>query len=112
MNEIVPYKRVILESPYAGQVMRNKEYALNCMLDMIERGEATFASHLLYPQVLDDEDIIQREGGILAGFSWMAVAELVAVYTDLGISKGMRQGMRQAEELGIPIVFRDLEWPI
>lgn len=47
---------VLLESPYAGNVELNVTYARACMRDCLKRGEAPFASHLLYtqPGVLDD----------------------------------------------------------
>jgi hypothetical protein len=39
---------VILESPYAGHVHRNKAYLQLCIRDCIARGEAAFASHQMY----------------------------------------------------------------
>ena len=53
MSEFVT---VIVESPYAGDVERNERYARACIRDCLLRGEAPFASHLLYTQagVLDD----------------------------------------------------------
>ena len=39
---------VIIESPYAGNVEENEEYARKCLRDCLMRGEAPFASHLLY----------------------------------------------------------------
>jgi hypothetical protein len=37
-----------------GDLRRNIRYAQLCVLDCLQRGEAPFASHLLYTQVLDD----------------------------------------------------------
>ena len=39
-------KLVILESPYAGDVEANVEYARACVRDSLSRGEAPIASHL------------------------------------------------------------------
>lgn len=83
-------KRVIVESPYKGDVRLNKGYARLAMLDSIFRGEAPFASHLLYTQMLDDNDTEERMLGITLGFAWRQVAHLVAFYVDLGMSDGMR----------------------
>ncbi len=49
-------KRVILESPYAGDIERNIAYARAAVNDSLIHGEAPIASHLLYTQdgVLDD----------------------------------------------------------
>ena len=42
--------RVILESPYAGDIERNVKYARMAVRDSLSRGEAPIASHLLYTQ--------------------------------------------------------------
>jgi hypothetical protein len=91
-------RRVIIESPYRG-VPRALEYARAAMADCLKRGEAPFASHLLYtqPGVLDDETPSERELGIRAGLHWGFVADATVVYTDLGITPGMRQGIASAE---------------
>lgn len=109
-------KRVIIESPFApviagGDPRRNIEYAKACLLDSLKRGEAPFASHLLYPQVLDDANPEQRKLGMEAGFAWMQVAEASCVYTDLGISGGMAKGVGIAEHYGIPVEYRTLGAP-
>ena len=103
-------KRVVIESPFAGDVERNIQYARECMSDSLKRGEAPIASHLLYtqPGILDDTDPAQRERGIKAGFAWNAFAELTVVYTDLGISKGMEYGIENAKAAGREIEYRSL----
>lgn len=103
-------KLVIIESPYAGNVSDNAAYARACMYDCLIRGEAPFASHLLYTQkgVLDDVDPAQRRLGIEAGLLWGARADLTAVYADLGISQGMEQGIKAADAARRPIEFRTL----
>ena len=103
-------RRVILESPYAGDVDVNVAYARKCLHDSLSRGEAPIASHLLYtqPGVLDDNNPAERQWGIDAGLAWKAVAEASVVYTDLGISSGMSYGIRAAEAAGIPIEYRKL----
>lgn len=83
-------KRVIVESPYKGDIKLNEGYARLAMLDSIMRGEAPFASHLLYTQILNDDDPNERTLGIMLGFAWRQVADLVAFYVDLGMSDGMR----------------------
>lgn len=81
--------RVIVESPYAGNVEANVAYARACLLDSLRRGEAPIASHLLYTQVLDDLIPEERELGIAAGLAWRHAAERAAFYTDHGWSAGM-----------------------
>lgn len=106
-------KRVIIESPYGGTpgvVARNIRYARACLRDSLLRKETPFASHLLYTQdgVLDDTDSGERSMGIIAGFSWRSVAELTAVYTDLGMTQGMKEGIKDAEVKGMPVQYREL----
>jgi hypothetical protein len=95
-------KRVLVESPYAGEVDDNEAYARACVLDCLRRGEAPFASHLLYTQVLDDAKPTERQLGIAAGLAWGVCADLVAVYIDRGVSSGMRKGIEAATNAGIP----------
>ena len=102
---------VVIESPYAGNVEDNERYARACMADSLARGEAPFASHLLYTQqgVLDDTSPAERDLGMRAGFAWGVGADAVAVYTDRGISAGMRAGIERAEAIGLPIEYRRLD---
>lgn len=101
-------KLTIIESPYAGDVEANVAYARECLKDSLKRGEAPYASHLLYTQALDDTNPKERMVGMLAGFAWGLKADLVAVYTDKGISKGMEEGIRRAEVNGTPIEYRTI----
>lgn len=103
-------KRVILESPYAGDVVRNINYARMCVKDSLQRGEAPIASHLLYTQegILDDTIENERIQGINAGLKWKEVADLQVFYIDYGISKGMQYGMDYAKEHNIPFETRKI----
>lgn len=103
-------KLVILESPYAGNVERNVNYARRCVRDSLLRGEHPIASHLLYtqPSILNDDVPEERQRGIDAGLAWRDVAEGTVVYTDLGITDGMKYGIKQMEKSGKPVVFRSL----
>lgn len=104
-------KLVIIESPYAGDVIRNEEYARQCVRDSLSRGEAPIASHLLYtqPGILDDTVPAERQWGIDAGLAWRHVADASVVYTDLGISRGMEYGIKAAQEAGRPIIYRSIK---
>lgn len=103
-------KKVIIESPFAGDVQKNIEYARKCMRDSLLRGEAPIASHLLYTQdgILDDNIPEERTLGIEAGLLWGKEAELTAVYTDLGLSGGMRYGISNAVAVGRHIEYRSI----
>ena len=101
-------RRVILESPFAGDIEAHVAYARRCLRDCLARGEAPIASHLLYPQILDDSIAAERALGIAAGLGWLRLAEAMVVYIDYGISPGMRAAMEAAEKLSLPIERRQL----
>ena len=109
MREVV-VRRVVLESPFAGDVERNLAYARRCLHDCLLRGEAPIASHLLYtqPGVLDDNKPEERKLSIEAGLVWGSLAVATVVYTDYGISGGMKFGIERAEKEGRPVEFRKL----
>jgi hypothetical protein len=101
-------RRVILESPYAGDVATNRAYLQRCIRDCLSRGEAPFASHQMYTDALDDSDPEQRKLGMLAGLRWLWCADAVVVYSDRGISPGMQWAIDQATS-HMPIEYRKLE---
>jgi hypothetical protein len=111
-------KLVIIESPFGKRVdgqpaspaemERNVSYARAAMRDCFKRGEAPYASHLLYPQIFDDAKPEERRAGMLAGWEWMRHADLVAVYVDNGRTPGMLDGMERAASLRIPVEERRL----
>ena len=86
-------KRVIIESPYAGDIGRNKKYLALCVADCLKRNESPYASHAFFTQFLDDLMPDERELGIIAGLAWAEAADYIVVYTDLGISSGMHLGI-------------------
>jgi len=102
------HKRVIVESPYAGDIEANVTYARRCMRDSLLRREAPILSHLLYtqPGVLRDEVPEERSHGIDAGLSWGCVAEKTAIYVDRGISGGMKYGIANAKTANRQVVIR------
>lgn len=103
-------QRVILESPFAGDMGKNIAYAKACMRDCLKRGEAPFASHLLYAQdgILDDNISGERQLGIEAGLCWGEAADKTVVYQDLGISEGMKVGIEQAEKADRVVEYRKI----
>lgn len=110
-TETVPtMRRVILESPFAGDVEANLTFVRACMRDCLLRGEAPFASHALYtqPGVLNDDVAAERAHGIDAGHAWLHGAQAVVVYTDRGKSRGMELGIARAEAFGLPVEYRSL----
>ncbi len=113
-------KRVDIESPFMGksedletktkETQRNIKYARCCVRDSLMRGEAPYASHLLYtqPGILDDNIPEERTFGIDAGLELIKEFDLTAVYIDLGISRGMKYAIEKANKEGRKIEERTL----
>lgn len=103
-------RRVVLESPFAGDIEANVAYARACIRDALMRGESPVASHLLYTQagILDDLDPVERAHGINAGHAWIHGANAMVVYTDRGISSGMKAGISSAQMNGLQIEYRSI----
>lgn len=110
---LVQYNSIVtvaIESPFAGDVEKNIKYTRACVKDCLSRNEAPFASHLLYTQegILDDTKVQERNKGMLMGKIIEKRLDKTVVYTDLGISGGMKWGIQCAKSAGRPIEFRSL----
>lgn len=103
-------RRVVIESPYGGDRERNVAYARLCLLDALQRGEAPVASHLLYTQVLDDDVDGDCALGLEAGWEWIrpGLIQALAVYEDLGVSRGMQGAIDLAWQRGVKVERRRL----
>lgn len=97
---------VVIESPYrylppptmpglVVPLMRwwrqasNREYAQQCVLDAITRGEAPYASHVQYTTAFREHVSSERSAGAACADAWGAVAHKRAVYCDFGITQDM-----------------------
>lgn len=103
-------RRCVVESPFAGDVVGNIAYARACIRDALMAGEAPIAFHLLYTQdgIFRDDIPAEREIGIRAGHAWIPIADVLAVYTDRGVTPGMKAGIAVAQDHNIPVEFRTL----
>ncbi len=87
--------RVMLFTPFTGDMEKNAEYADKCIRDSLSKGESPLSSRLLFGKI-----------GIKAGLLWIKGAELVVIYEDLGISKCMELGIERARIEGCPFTYR------
>ena len=102
-------RRVIVESPFKNLTRTQATaYARDAMIDCIKRGEAPFVSHLLYTQILNDNEPEERALGLEMGLIWGERASATIVYTDYGISEGMQQGIDRAKAEGRSVEYRSL----
>ena len=105
-------KRLVIESPYAGDVEDNIEFARVVCLYAIYLGYAPIASHLLYTQFLDDDIQEERMLGIEAGLAWSSQAEEVWFCLQEGakLSKGMSLAMDRYTELQMNYSIKYFTW--
>ena len=93
---------VYIASPLSGDVEQNLDFARQACLSAMAQGVTPFAPHLLYPQMLDDNNPVQRELGLKMGSQMLALCDELWLCGDR-ISPGMASEMKQAEELDIPV---------
>jgi hypothetical protein len=109
------WKRVLIESPFHNsdpkEIEENVQYVRAIMRECLLNGEAPFASHALYtlPGVLNDGIPSERTTGIQAGLEWGEAADKTVVYTDRGVSDGMRVGIARADQQDRMVEFRKLK---
>ena len=104
----VVYVASPLSAPDPDTAALHRAYALAAMDDSLRRMEAPVLPHVMYPLVLDDDDPEGRAAGMEAGMALLDASELVAVYIDRGISRGMRAEIDRANAIGRPVVYRSL----
>ena len=102
--------KVYVVSKYAGDVDRNVASAVKACRFVIRNRKMPIASHLLYPQMLDDTDAAQREIGTMYGMALLALCDEVWIFRENGeMSDGMAAEEREARRLGRKIRYFDLE---
>ncbi|MCR5511700.1 MAG: hypothetical protein K6F54_12230 [Lachnospiraceae bacterium] len=94
-------------SPFAGDVQTHIKEAIALCRYLISQNKIPVASHLLYPQILDDADPEQRELGLLYGLTLLEMCDEVVVLSDGpdDISPGMAGEIHEAKRLGKPIRY-------
>ena len=95
---------VFICSPYAGDVTLNIEKAKRYLRFAVDEGAIPFAPHLLYPQVLKDENPVERELGLFFGIVWLGKCDEMWVFGST-ISTGMAKEIAKARKRGIPIRY-------
>jgi hypothetical protein len=103
---------VVIESPWAGLGAgeRAKKYLRNCIRDSLARNELPWASHgmLAWTEALYESDPEQRAEGINVNKRMILRADLIAVYLDHGVSKGMQTAITWARMHGKKVESRRL----
>ena len=95
-------KLVYIASPLSGDTETNLGFARQACLNAMSQGVTPFAPHLLYPQMLDDNDPAQRELGMKMGNQMLALCDELWLCGDR-ISTGMAAEEQLARALDIPV---------
>lgn len=103
-EEIKKRRKVYVVSKYAGNVKKNVEDAKRYCKLAIRAGRIPIASHLLYPQILDDKDPEQRKLGLLFGQALLAICDEIWV-CGTEYSSGMQAEIAEAKRLNKQIVY-------
>lgn len=96
--------KVYIVSPYAGDVEGNVKNAVSYCRFAITKKKIPIASHLLYPQILDDSKPEEREVGLLYGLALLKICDEVWCFGDK-LTPGMEQEIKEAKRLRKPIKY-------
>ena len=108
MYERIHRPKVYIVSKYAGDVEANTAAAIRYCRFAIEQGYMPIASHLLYPQILNDNDPDERELGLMFGIALLAKCNEVWCFGDEK-SAGMLQEIKIALKLKKRLRFFSVE---
>lgn len=95
---------VYICSPYADDILNNERKARRYCRFAIRENTIPVASHLLYPQMLDENDPEERQLGLLFGLVLLSKCEECWVFGNR-ISPGMAQEIGKARRRGIPVRY-------
>ena len=94
-------RKIYVASKYAGDVERNTAFAVNCCRRVIDEGCMPIASHLLYPQMLDDNNPDEREMGLMFGLALLAVCDEVWVFGEVsaGVAREVAEETKKKKRI-------------
>ena len=95
---------VYICSPYSGDVRKHIADARRYCRFAAEAGYIPFASHLLYPQFLDDSVKEERDLGLFFGTALLSKCYELWVFGDV-ITSGMRAEIIRARRKGLNIRY-------
>lgn len=95
-------QRIYVASPYAGDIKKKIEFAKNACRFVMEQGHAFFCPHLLYPNVLTENNPEERQLALDMGIARLQSCDEMWCFGD-HISHGMMNEIEEAQRLSIPI---------
>lgn len=94
-------KQIYVASPYAGDIEKNTEFAKSACRFVMNQGHAFFCPHLLYPNILDENNPKERQLGLDMGLVMLESCDELWCFGER-ISHGMMAEIEEAERLHIP----------
>ena len=94
-TELKERPKVYIVSRYAGDVERNVSSAIRYCRFAIDKKKMPIAAHLLYPQIVDDNNPDEREIGTMYGLALLALCDEVWCF-GTEISEGMEKEIAAA----------------
>lgn len=107
-TELKERPKVYIVSRYAGDVETNVKNAIRYCRFAIKNEKMPIAAHLLYPQIVDDNDPDEREIGTMYGLALLALCDEVWCFGKEH-SPGMEQELKEANRLNKPVKHFDKE---
>lgn len=99
-------RKVYVASAYAGDIEANTTKAVEYCQMAIDAGYMPLASHLLYPQMLNDKVPAERELGLMFGLALLRMCDEVWVCGL--VSSGMAQEIEEAKRLNKKVVYKEV----
>ena len=96
--------KVYVVSPYAGDTANNIKQARRYCRFVAGQKKIPVASHLMYPQFLNDKNLVERELGLLFGLALMRSCAEVWVFGTKH-SSGMKVELEEAKRQKKPILY-------
>lgn len=98
-------KKIYVASRYAGDVDANVAAAIGYCRRVIDEGHMPIASHLLYPQILNDNNPKERELGLMFGLALLRDCDEMWVFGSE--SPGVEREIEEAKRLKMRIRYFD-----
>lgn len=90
-------KKIYVASKYAGDVDTNVASAITYCRRVIDEGYMPIASHLLYPQILNDNIPKERELGLMFGLALLRTCDEMWVFGS--VTSGVAREIEEAKRL-------------
>ena len=103
-DEIKSHAKVYVVSKYAGDTEANTKAAIRYCRYVIAQNKMPIASHLMYPAILRDSILAEREMGTVFGLALLSMCDEVWCFGK-DYSPGMMAEIQEAKRLGKHIRF-------